>query len=146
MKFLKFKTVDVKSIIIGALSATLIFVIMGNTNSYDDITCKSLTVVNSDGEGIIYLQKGDKGGYVVTYNNSGKLTTYIGTNTEAAGHMKTFNAYGDESCFIGTNTSDAGQMQAFNAGGTNTVYCGTASDGGGMLRLKDKGGETLFEK
>lgn len=96
---------DQKSFIIGVLSATLFFVVVGadekpiktNDNqmvegNLGDIVVNSITVLD-DGHG----------GYISTYNQDGKRTIYIGTGENRNGYISTFNKMEEPTTYLGTN-------------------------------------------
>ncbi|MBT3260552.1 MAG: hypothetical protein HN657_03560 [Candidatus Marinimicrobia bacterium] len=96
--------IDFKSFIIGLLSATLFFVLIGadkvgektgaefGNGNLGDIVVNSITVMD-DGHG----------GYISTYNQDGKRTVYIGTGENQNGYIRTFNRREDPTCYLGTN-------------------------------------------
>ncbi|MBL7013125.1 MAG: hypothetical protein ISR83_01775 [Candidatus Marinimicrobia bacterium] len=102
---MKINKMDQKSFIIGVLSATLFFVVVGadekpieaNDNqmvegNLGDIVVNSITVLD-DGHG----------GYISTYNQDGKRTIYIGTGENRNGYISTFNKMEEPTTYLGTN-------------------------------------------
>ena len=97
--------IDQKSFIIGVLSATLFFVVVGADEIPKEVTETPLIernlgdiVVNS----ITVLDDGH-GGYISTYNQDGNRTVYIGTGENRNGYISTFNKMDEATTYLGTN-------------------------------------------
>ena len=74
------KNMEIKSIIIGVLSATLLFVIIGankQSENLGDVTVTSLRVVNWDGVEVANLYPSEDGGVISINNNRGDLMGYL---------------------------------------------------------------------
>ena len=88
------KIIDFKSFLIGILSASLFFVIVGadEKNLHGDIVVNSITI-NDDGHG----------GFITAYNKDQKRTLYLGTGSEGNGYVQTYNKYEQPTSYIGSN-------------------------------------------
>jgi hypothetical protein len=47
-------------------------------------------------------------GYFRTYNQFGKMTTYLGNGRDGGGYLRTNNKFETETAFLGTNNSNEG--------------------------------------
>ena len=88
------KSIDIKSLCIGFLSATLIFTLMGakKKKNLGDIIVNSITVMD-DGYG----------GFITAYNQDQKRTLYLGTGEENNGYIQTYNKFQQPTAYVGTN-------------------------------------------
>ena len=88
------KNIDIKSLCIGFLGATLIFTLMGakQKKNLGDIIVNSITVMD-DGYG----------GFITAYNQDQKRTLYLGTGEENNGYIQTFNKFQQPTAYVGTN-------------------------------------------
>ena len=86
-------TIDFKSICIGFLSATIIFILVGaKQKNLGDVVVNSITIMD-DGYG----------GFITAYNEDQKRTLYLGTGEENNGYMQTFNKFQQPTAYVGTN-------------------------------------------
>ena len=86
-------TIDFKSICIGFLSATIIFILVGaKQKNLGDIVVNSITIMD-DGYG----------GFITAYNEDQKRTLYLGTGEENNGYIQTYNKFEQPTGYIGTN-------------------------------------------
>ena len=76
-------TIDFKSICIGFLSATIIFILVGaKQKNLGDVVVNSITIMD-DGYG----------GFITAYNEDQKRTLYLGTGEENNGYIQTYNKF-----------------------------------------------------
>ena len=86
-------TIDFKSICIGFLIATIIFILVGaKQKNLGDIVVNSITIMD-DGYG----------GFITAYNEDQKRTLYLGTGEENNGYIQTYNKFEQPTGYIGTN-------------------------------------------
>ena len=86
-------TIDFKSICIGFLSATIIFILVGaKQKNLGDVVVNSITIMD-DGYG----------GFITAYNEDQKRTLYLGTGEENNGYIQTYNKFEQPTGYIGTN-------------------------------------------
>ena len=86
-------TIDFKSICIGFLSATIIFILVGaKQKNLGDVVVNSITIID-DGYG----------GFITAYNEDQKRTLYLGTGEENNGYIQTYNKFEQPTGYIGTN-------------------------------------------
>ncbi len=86
-------TIDFKSICIGFLSATIIFILVGaKQKNLGDVVVNSITIMD-DGYG----------GFITAYNEDQKRTLYLGTGEENNGYVQTYNKFEQPTGYIGTN-------------------------------------------
>ena len=86
-------TIDLKSICIGFLSATIIFILVGaKQKNLGDVVVNSITIMD-DGYG----------GFITAYNEDQKRTLYLGTGEENNGYIQTYNKFEQPTGYIGTN-------------------------------------------
>jgi len=86
-------TIDFKSICIGFLSATIIFILVGaKQKNLGDVVVNSITILD-DGYG----------GFITAYNEDQKRTLYLGTGEENNGYIQTYNKFEQPTGYIGTN-------------------------------------------
>ena len=84
---------DFKSLCIGFLSATIIFILVGaKQKNLGDIVVNSITIMD-DGYG----------GFITAYNEDQKRTLYLGTGEENNGYIQTYNKFEQPTGYIGTN-------------------------------------------
>ena len=57
------------------------------------------------------------GGYIRTYNNSGRETSYLGTGSDNSGQLRIYDKQGETRSYIGD-----GYLQAYNQFGERTSY------------------------
>jgi len=92
------KKIDLRSLIIGILGSTLIFILLGadelelQEGNLGDITVNSITI-RDDGHG----------GFITAYNQDQKRTLYLGTGKEENGYVQTYNKYEQPTSYIGSN-------------------------------------------
>ena len=87
------RTIDFKSICIGFLSATIIFILVGaKQKNLGDVVVNSITIMD-DGYG----------GFITAYNEDQKRTLYLGTGEENNGYIQTYNKFEQPTGYIGTN-------------------------------------------
>ncbi len=85
--------IDFKSLCIGFLSATIIFILIGaKQKNLGDIVVNSITIMD-DGYG----------GFITAYNEDQKRTLYLGTGEENNGYIQTYNKFEQPTGYIGTN-------------------------------------------
>ena len=90
--------IDVKSLTIGVLSASLIFILIGADDkklpngNLGDIVVNSITIMD-DGHG----------GFITSYNQDEKRTLYLGTGKDDNGYVQTYNKYEEPTAYIGSN-------------------------------------------
>jgi len=90
--------IDLRSLIIGILGSTLIFILLGadelelQEGNLGDITVNSITI-RDDGHG----------GFITAYNQDQKRTLYLGTGKEENGYVQTYNKYEQPTSYIGSN-------------------------------------------
>ena len=86
-------TIDFKSICIGFLSATIIFILVGaKQKNLGDVVVNSITIMD-DGYG----------GFITAYNEDQKRTLYLGTGEENNGYIQTYNKFEQPTGYVGTN-------------------------------------------
>lgn len=92
------KKLDLRSLLIGVLGATLMFVLLGadkpevHEGNLGDIIVNSITI-RDDGHG----------GFITAYNQDQKRTLYLGTGKEENGYVQTYNKYEQATAYIGSN-------------------------------------------
>ena len=88
------KKIDLRSMLIGVLGASLFFVTIGahEGGNLGDIVVNSITV-NDDGHG----------GFITAYNQNQKRTLYLGTGKDDNGYVQTYNKYEEPTAYIGSN-------------------------------------------
>ena len=88
------KNIDLRSLLIGILGATLFFILTGadDKKNLGDIVVNSITVLD-DGNG----------GFITSYNQDQKRTLYLGTGAERNGYVQTFNKYEHPPAYLGSN-------------------------------------------
>ena len=80
-----------------------VFLFMGAQNkNLGDIEADSIILKGGDGRTTI------KGGFILTDNSDGKVTSYLGTGEDGIGFLSTFNDAGVQTGFFGTNTENDG--------------------------------------
>jgi hypothetical protein len=106
---------DLKSIIIGMLSMTLIFILLGNRNQTNlgDIVVTSLAV-EKNGNKIVLLGSDENGGYIALLNSKGKCTTSIFNNGDKDGVFTQFNSSEIPILFLG-NVNGSGYIHVKNS-------------------------------
>ena len=57
------------------------------------------------------------GGYIRTYNNSGRETSYLGTGSDNSGQLRIYDKQGETRSYIGD-----GYLQAYNQFGERTIF------------------------
>ncbi len=144
MNFLK--KIDIRSALIGALSVTLVFTLMSSRGpgASDEITCKSITLLNNSGGKSITLQcnRDGNGGALRCYNSQGNLTAFMGTNDEGSGaHARFFNGTNTETCLIGTSSAGYGMIDARNKDGKEVAYLGSNTYADGEILVSYTNGQ-----
>ena len=85
------KNIDFKSLVIGALSSIIVFLIMGQyQNGF--LRVQRLEVVDENGKAVIKLGSVDNNGSIETYNASGNLIIGITSSVDGEGAINTYNA------------------------------------------------------
>lgn len=152
-------TIDFKSTLIGLLGGILVVTLLGaNGSGYEDVTCKSLTVVDDFGKPLVKIDKSTKGGEVIIYNEDEGLVGFFGTNTNGDCQMRTLNYEGKTTVFIGARSDgmgfidvnnqlgkrlasiENGFMTTYNDQSQKTGYLGTSSGGAGLIEIYNKTG------
>ena len=77
-------------------------------------------VVNS-----IVVRDNGSGGYIATYNEQGKETTYLGTGSNGVGFLRTNDAIGNQATYLGAGARGNGFFSTFKAGSFETAFFGT---------------------
>ena len=124
---------------------------------FDNIIANSITVINRDGEGgmIQILNKDSKtvvflgNGEILTFNNSGTQTTFLGATKEGDGllrldqngSVKTYNENGKKTVFLGTSGLGSGALKTFNERVKETTFIGTVDNGYGKLSINNDDGK-----
>ncbi len=91
-------SIDIKSLLIGILCASLVFVLIGaeddqlNNGNLGDVVVNSITILD-DGHG----------GFITAYNQEQKRTLYLGTGKDENGYVQTYNKYEEPTAYIGSN-------------------------------------------
>ena len=102
-----------------------IFIFMGSKNkNLGDITVSSIS---------IYPGKYG-GGYVKTYNEDGKQTSYLGTGEGGVGLFGVHNAMGSQVAYFGAGEFGSGFVKTYNQFGKRSSYLGSGGQGGGILQ------------
>lgn len=86
--------IDFRSLIIGFLSASLVFILIGakKNENLGDIVVNSITVLD-DGHG----------GFISAFNENQKRTLYLGTGKENNGYVQIYNKYEQPTAYLGSN-------------------------------------------
>jgi len=90
--------IDIKSLLIGVLSTSLIFILIGaddkevSRGNLGDVIVNSITIMD-DGHG----------GFITSYNKDNKRTLYLGTGKDENGYVQTYNKYEEPTAYIGSN-------------------------------------------
>tara|TARA_Y100000590_G_C15693227_1_gene1004212 strand:- start:537 stop:1154 length:618 start_codon:yes stop_codon:yes gene_type:complete len=97
-------------------------------------------VVNS-----IVVRDNGRGGYIATYNEQGKETSYLGTGKNGVGFLRTSDAYGNQATYLGSGEEGNGFLSTFKAGSFESAFFGTGEDGVGKLRtFNSNGRQTVY--
>lgn len=92
------KKIDLRSIMIGILGATLFFVLISADEPVVDEGNLGDIIVNS-----ITIRDDGHGGFITAYNQDQKRTLYLGTGEENNGYIQTFNKFQQPTAYVGTN-------------------------------------------
>lgn len=147
------KKIDFKSLIIGVLATTLLFITVGAKSQVDnlgDIVVNSITVKNNG-----------EGGYIALLNTANELVGALGGDDIGGAHLQLFNAKGAQTAFVGSAVDQSGLIQTnhidgtisnyigggtfktynFDLRGIETGYFGTGIDGSGAIKTYNAKGE-----
>ena len=137
--------IDLKSLVIGIIGTTLVFVLIGaksQNKNLGDITVNSITILddgtggnlkiyNSEGVKTSQIGNSESGGYLITYNSDSMMTSILGGDQNGKGFLVVGNNGNIE-----TRTSDmelisqlgkretGGYLATYNTDGEMTSYLG----------------------
>ncbi|MCH8902549.1 MAG: hypothetical protein IIA45_01355 [Bacteroidetes bacterium] len=163
MKFVKFKRLDIRSMMVGALSVAVVFLLMSQKADKDLITCRDLQIVDASGTIIATLGQHGDGGVLKTFNTDGLETAFFGTTNDGDGNIVISNSASEQRIILGTDAMGYGQLTTygannhrlgffgngylytFNSSGKRTAYLGlTGEVGSGQLIIYDAlGGQNV---
>ena len=138
---------------------------MGQTNDFEYIICRGLTVVNEKGDRVAALKSWKLGGVLYIYGVNGYSTTIIAQNDggdgfletssssgkelvklssgKGGGILETFSSSGKKIVDLGTTTSGDGILTTYSSSGKKPVKLGAHKDVGGALSVFNKTGEAV---
>ena len=97
------KIIDFKSLLIGVLITTIIFLIMGQTQT-GFLRVQRLEVVDKNGAVVIKLGSVKNNGSIETYNDAGNLIVGITSSVDGEGVINTYNANEKQIVKLGSTT------------------------------------------
>ena len=89
---------DIKSFLIGVLSATIVFISIGADEKENLGSNLGDIIVNS-----ITIKDDGHGGFITAYNQDQKRTLYLGTGKNENGYVQTYNKFQEPTAYIGSN-------------------------------------------
>lgn len=162
MKINMLKTIDLKSLIIGMLIVLLGFSFYGSSKSplnENIIKAKTLIITDDNGNEVLKLYSGNKGGIIRVANSAGITTGIFGTNKGGNGQLLVLDKHKNPMVFVGTSKDKSGLIRTFldnkniatelgkgflytfNSQAKISGYFGTSSDDNGIIKTFDKNGE-----
>jgi len=134
--------IDLKSIIIGVLGTTLVFVSMAATNQKgypENIVAKSFVLVNDSGDSLAVIGQKFDNQPMFYLLNKGKVTTVLGNDGTGNGFFEIYNK--NQTLAIGTGvTENYGWLATYNDGKVTTGL-GTDETGSGTIEVYNKDGK-----
>jgi len=131
--------IDLKSIIIGVLGTTLVFVSMAATNQKgypENIVAKSFVLVNDSGDSLAVIGQKFDNQPMFYLLNKGKVTTFLGNDGTGNGFFEIYNK--NQTLAIGTGvTENYGWLATYNDGKVTTGL-GTDETGSGTIEVYNK--------
>tara|TARA_Y100001970_G_scaffold122493_2_gene151833 strand:+ start:6787 stop:7638 length:852 start_codon:yes stop_codon:yes gene_type:complete len=129
--------IDIKSFIIGLLSSICLLLFFGHSKTIpDEIKCRSLVVINQDGDEMVWIGASDaNSGYIQTVNEDGVVNTKI-TN----GNMWNYNVFGTVTSFVGQSKDGDGMITTSNKYDSRTTYIGSNQSSAGLIAVQGKTG------
>jgi len=162
MKKNMFKSIDIKSLIIGMLIVLLCLSFYGNSKSLlneNIIKTKTLIITDDNGNEVVELSSMDDGGVLKVLNKYGTIIGALGSNQNGNGQFLVLNKNANPMAFMGTTEDNAGLIRTFltgkrvstelgkgflstyNSKTKRTGYFGTSSDNNGIIKTFDKYGK-----
>jgi len=162
MKKNMFKSIDIKSLIIGMLIVFLGFSFYGSSKSplnENIIKAKTLIITDDNGNEVLKLYAGKNGGIIRVANSAGITTGIFGTNNGGNGQLVILDKHKNPMVFVGTSKDKSGLVRTyldnrniatelgkgflytFNSQAKISGYFGTSSDDNGIIKTFDKNGE-----
>ena len=136
------KNIDIKSVLIGVLCTTLVFVIIGaksQDKNLGDITVNSIEVVNNDGKVVVGLSSDEDGGTLMLYNNDGTSAAGL-IAAEDGGGLGIFN--NDGKLVAGLNAAEnGGLLDIYNKHEKRVATLQANKNSDGLIGLYDRYGD-----
>ena len=135
--------IDFKSMMIGALLFCLGLTTMNFKPNSEHITCKSISIINNDGEEIAYLGQSTKDSGILYLNNErGKEVAYLGSNEWGGGLVSVNNYMNKRVAYLGEDSSGSGLLALFNKFGSKVMGAGAdAQDFTGLIDVNNDRGD-----
>ena len=153
-------TIDLKSLLFGLVLGISLFLLMGSSdeNVEGDIRCKSVTIIDDDGNELISLSPTAFGGMIKVMNVDGYLSGLMGANVQMNGQLMLFDKNENQMLYAGTSRENTGLLKTYYANGKDACefgkgflytlndkgkvsgFIGTSSEGNGILKTFDSSG------
>jgi hypothetical protein len=133
---------------IGLLCLVIAGVSMGQTRGVEDIVCRSLRVVQSNGKSAVMIGSSELGGRIRVHGKNGKVTTSISRSDDGTGHLVNFSPSEQLVSLLGGTNNDGGILVTYSSSGKRLVVLRSSGSGtnndGGMLTTYSQSGKPLI--
>ena len=135
--------IDIKSMTIGVLLCFLILITMSFKSDSEHITCRSVTIINSEGEEIGYLGAStSQSGIIYLNNQKGNQVAYLGTNKDGGGLVTVSNYMNQQVAYLGEDKGGNGLLNLSNKYGYQVLGTGSDSENhDGMISINNSRGK-----